>query len=93
MRCLPDAAADLKTCAQDGLQWLDALLEGKDYLCGDRLTVGDLVLYCCVDFAAGVGQTVDPSLKNVSALIARIEARPSAAASLHPGAAQAKMKG
>ena len=93
MRCLPDAAADLKTCAQDGLQWLDALLEGKDYLCGDRLTVGDLVLYCCVDFAAGVGQTVDPSLKNVSALIARIEARPSAAASLHPGAAQTKMKG
>lgn len=93
MRCLPEAADGMKACAQDGFAWLDPLLEGKQYLCGDRLTVGDLVLYCCVDFAAGVGQTVDPSLKNVTALLERVGARPSAAASLHPGAEQVKMKG
>lgn len=93
MRCLPEAAEGLKASAQDGLAWLDEQLEGKDYLCGDRITVGDLVLYCCADFAAGVGQNIDPSLKNVSAWFARMDARPSAAASLHPAASKVRMKG
>ena len=93
MHCLPDAADGLKACAQDGLAWLEPLLEGKQFLCGDRLTVGDLVLYCCADFSAGVGQTVDPSLKNVTALLARMGARPSAQGSLHPAADKVGMKG
>ena len=93
MRCLPEAAEGFKAAAQDGLAWLDPLLEGKQYLCGDRLTVGDLVLYCCTDFAVGVGQPVPASLKNVNALLARVDARPSAKASLHPGAEKARMKG
>ena len=93
MRCSPESADWFKACANDGLEWLDALLEGKDYLCGDRITVGDLVLFCCVDFAAGVGQKVDPSLKNVTALMERVGSRPSAEASLHPAAGKVKMKG
>ena len=86
MRCLPEAADGLKACAQDGLKWLDEQLEGKDYICGDRLTTADLVLYCCADFAAGVGQNIPAELSNVSAWFARMNARPSAAASLHPAA-------
>lgn len=93
MRCSPESADWLKACANDGLAWLEPLLEGKQFLCGDRLTIGDLVLYCCVDFAAGVGQKVDPELKNVTALLARIGERPSATSSLHPGAAKSGMKG
>ena len=93
MRCLPESADGLKTLAQDGLAWLDPLLEGKTYLCGDRITIGDLVLYCAMDFGAGVGQSVDPALKNVTALLARVGARPSAQASLHPAAAKIGMKG
>ena len=93
MRCLPEAADGLKATAQDGLAWLDTQLAGKSYVCGDRLTVGDLVLYCCTDFAAGVGQSIDPSLKNVSAWFARMDARPSAKASLHPAAGEVGMKG
>jgi glutathione S-transferase len=93
MRCLPEASDGLKAIARDGLEWLDGQMAGTEYVCGDRLTVGDLVLYCCADFAAGVGQTIDPSLKNVTDWFARIDARPSAQASLHPAAAQVGMKG
>ena len=93
VRCLPEAADGLKATAQDGLAWLDTQLAGKSYVCGDRLTVGDLVLYCCTDFAAGVGQSIDPSLKNVSAWFARMDARTSAKASLHPAAGEVGMKG
>ena len=54
---------------------------------------GDLVLYCCTDFAAGVGQSIDSSLRNISAWFARIDARPSAKASLHPAVEQVGRKG
>ena len=54
---------------------------------------GDLVLYCSTDFAAGVGQSIDSSLRNISAWFARIDARPSAKASLHPAAEQVGRKG
>ena len=93
MRCLPEAANGLKTIAQDGLAWLDVLMEGREYVCGDRLTIADLVLYCCTDFVAGVGQSVDPGLGNISAWFARMDARPSAKASLDPVAVKVGRKG
>ncbi len=93
MYCIPVAADGLKVAAQEGLAWLNPLMDGKQFLCGDRLTIGDLVLYCCLDFAAGVGQTIAPELTNVASWFARIEARPSAAASLHPAAEKVGMKG
>jgi len=93
MRCLPEAGDGLKAIAQDGLAWLDVLMEGREYVCGDRLTIADLVLYCCTDFVAGVGQSVDPGLGTISAWFARMDARPSAKASLHPVAVKAGRKG
>jgi glutathione S-transferase len=92
MRCLPEAADGLKAKAQDGLKWLDKLLAGKQFICGDRLTVADLVLYCCLDFAATVGQPLDPTVTNIKAWFERVNSRPSADASLHPSAAQANMR-
>ena len=91
--CIPEAADGLKATAQAGLAWLNPLIDGKQFLCGDRLTIGDLVLYCCLDFAAGVGQTIAPELTNVTAWFARVNERPSAAASLHPAAEKVGMKG
>ncbi|NQV22093.1 MAG: glutathione S-transferase family protein [Rhodospirillales bacterium] len=93
LRCLPEAADGLKAKAQDGLKWLDNLMEGKDYIAGDRFTVVDIILFCCTDFSAGVGQTIDPALKNLTAWKARVEARPSATSSLHPNVAQVGMRG
>jgi glutathione S-transferase len=93
MRCMPEAAADFKTAAQDGLGWLDEQMEGKQFVCGDRMTTADMVLYCCTDFCAGVGQPMNSEHKNLAAWFARMEARPSAASSLHPAAEKVGMRG
>ena len=93
MRLVPEGAAGLKATVQDNLKWLDAQLEGKDWIAGKRFTVADIILYCALDFGGGVGQKIDPSLKNVNAWFNRVEDRPSAKSSLHPAAAQTGMKG
>lgn len=93
MRCLPEAAEGLKASAQDGLNWFDEQMAGKQFICGDRITIGDLVLYCCTDFGASVGQPADSTLKNFGEWFARVNSRPSAQASLHPAAANVGMKG
>jgi glutathione S-transferase len=93
MRVVPEAAPGLKATAQDNLKWLDALLEGKEYIAGKRFTIADIILFAALDFGNGVGQKIDPSHKNVNAWFKRVEARPSAKSSLHPASAQTGMKG
>ena len=91
--CIPEAADGLKAKAADARKWLDNLIAGRDFIAGDKFTMADIILYCCMDFAKDVGQPLDADLKNLSAWFARIEGRPSATASLHPGAAEVKMRG
>ena len=93
MRCLPEAAHGFKAAGQDGLAWLDQQIGSKEFICGDSVTIADLVLYCCVDFASGVGQSMDATLGNLTSWFARIESRPSAAESLHPAAEKVGMRG
>jgi glutathione S-transferase len=80
IRCIPQAADDLKLTAQEKLAWLDGLIQGREFVCGDRLTLADIMLFCFLDFGAQVGQTVKPELTAVTGLIERMKARPSAAA-------------
>jgi glutathione S-transferase len=80
IRCMPQAAADLKLGAQETLQWLDRQMTGKDYVCGKRLTLADILLFAFLDFFSGLGQPLDPELKNIGPWYARMKARPSAAA-------------
>jgi glutathione S-transferase len=89
---IPDAAAGLKAMSQNYLGKLDAQMAGKEYVCGKRFTLADFVLYCGLDFLAGVGQTRKPELKNVAAWFERIGKRPSAEASLHPVAKAGGMR-
>jgi glutathione S-transferase len=93
MRCLPEAADGLKTSGQDGLAWLDEQMQGKEFICGNRLTIADLVLYCCTDFSSGVGQSINAKLENVRSWFSRIEGRSSAIGSLHPAAEKVGMRG
>lgn len=81
MRLLPQAAADLKTLAQEKIAWLDGLIAGRDYIAGPRLTLADILLFCTMDFAATVGQPVNRGNVNIAAWFDRLAARPSAAAS------------
>lgn len=92
MRTLPEAAAGLKAIAQDGLAWLDAQVAGKQWICGNRFSLADIVLYAQVDFGRGVGQALNPEHKNVLAWFERVGKRPSAEASLHPVAKAGGMR-
>ena len=82
--CLPDAAADLKRLAADGLAQVDRILGAGQWLAGERFSLADILLYSFVEFGAMVGQPLDPALTNLAAWRDRVAARPSAAASANP---------
>jgi glutathione S-transferase len=81
MRLLPQAAADLKTLAQERIAWLDGLIAGRDFIAGPRFTLADILLFCTMDFASTVGQPVNRENRNIAAWFDRVGARPSAEAS------------
>ncbi|MEO6029609.1 MAG: glutathione S-transferase family protein [Candidatus Binatia bacterium] len=93
MRVLPEAADGLKATARDNLAWLDALLQGKQFIAGDRFTMADIILFCAIDFGASVNQPLDGALTNLASWRDRVAARPSAAGSLHPTSAATGMNG
>lgn len=82
--CLPEAADGMKRKARAGLEWLDPQLADRQYLCGDRFSLADIVLYCALDFVSGVGQPLPEELKALRQWFDRVNARPSAEASLSP---------
>jgi len=77
---IPQAADDLKQIAQEKLTWLDGLMEGHDFICGARLTMADILLFCFVDFGTAIGQPINPANARIVAHHARMKARPSSAA-------------
>ena len=80
IRTIPHAAADLKTLAQERITWLDGQMQGKQFICGDRFTLADVLLFCFLEFGGQVGQPLNPENKNIAAWFERVKARPSAAA-------------
>ncbi len=80
VRCIPQAADDLKATARDKLAWLDGLMGAKPFIAGNKLTMADILLFAFLDFLNKVGQPLDPGLKNLGAWFGRMKARPSAAA-------------
>jgi glutathione S-transferase len=81
IRTIPQAADDLKALAREKLAWLDGLIEGRDFVAGDRFTLADILLFAFLEFGATVGQPLDPKLENLKAWYARVAARPSVEAS------------
>lgn len=82
--CIPEAAAANKAYARDGLMKLDAALAGRQFVCGDRFTLADILLFAFVDFGASVGQPLPDEAANLKAWYDRVAARPSAAVSANP---------
>lgn len=82
--CLPDAAADFKRLAADGLAQMDRILGAGPWLAGDRFSLADILLYAFVEFGGAVGQALDPANAHLAAWRDRVAARPSAAASANP---------
>jgi glutathione S-transferase len=77
--CVPENAPGLKAMAKDGETWLDGQLKGP-WICGDRFTLADILLFAFIEFGGTVGQPLDPSFKKLSEWFERVKARPAVAA-------------
>ena len=80
MTLIPHAAADLKALAQEKITWLDGLMDGKEFVCGNRFTLADILLFVFLEFGTQVGQPLNDANKNIASLYERVGARPSAKA-------------
>lgn len=76
----PGAATELKAMAQEKLLWLDQLMQGRTWVCGDRFSLADIVLLAFVEFGASVGQPLPAAASWLPEWHKRAAARPSAAA-------------
>ena len=75
---VPEASAGLKMVAQNRLKWLDGqMADGREYLCGKRFTLADIMLYVFLDFGNTVGQPLNPEFANINAWFKRVAERPS----------------
>jgi glutathione S-transferase len=66
--------------AANRLEWLNGQMARKQYLCGNRFTLADVLLYCWINFGNQVGQPLNPANTNIAAWFARVGERPSAKA-------------
>lgn len=76
----PEAAQDLKDIATDKLLWLDAQMGDRPFVCGDRFTLADILLFAFRDFGNRIGQPIPSEAGWVRAWFDRVKARPSASA-------------
>jgi glutathione S-transferase len=75
---VPEASNGLKMIAANRLAWLNGqMADGRDYLCGKRFTLADILLYCWLDFGNQVGQPMDTANGNIVSWMARVGERPS----------------
>jgi glutathione S-transferase len=80
LHLIPEAANDLKAIAQERLTWLDKQLEGKEYICGDRFSLADIMFYCFLHFGSTVGQSINQDNSNIVSLYEKIGMRESSSA-------------
>ena len=75
-----EAGDDLKAMARDKLLWLDKQMSGRTFICGDRFSLADILLYCVLAMGQMVGQPIPDEAPWVKAWFERVKARPSATA-------------
>jgi glutathione S-transferase len=78
---IPQAADDLKEIAREKLEWLNGMIEGREFIVGDRFTMADVLLYAFLEFGATVGQPLDAKLDHLQGWYTRVASRPSIEAS------------
>ena len=70
-----DAKPVFRQRTADKFKWVDAQLEGKQYLMGDRFSVADAYLFTMANWTKPIGVDIS-EMKNLSAFQARMAARP-----------------
>ncbi len=76
----PSGADELKAIAKDRLKWFGDQMGDRQFVCGDRLTMADILLYCFLTFGAAVGQPLAAEHAWTAAWTKRMDSRPSAKA-------------
>ena len=78
VRCLPQAADELKATVREGVAWLDEQLGDRPFLTGAQVRLPDILLYCFLEFGAQVAQPPPPHCERIAAWRTRMASRPSA---------------
>ena len=80
MTTIPEAADALKAIAQEKITWLDGEIQGRTFICGDRFTLADVLLFCFLEFGQQVGQPMNEANANIMAWYQRVGERSSSSA-------------
>jgi glutathione S-transferase len=71
----------MKALARANLAWLDGQLQDRTYLCGERYSLADMLLYCFLQYGIEIGQLLRPEWQALARWFDRVAARPAAAES------------
>ncbi len=73
--CIPQAADDLKAKAQQNLTKIDRIIGDGPFICGDRFSLADIILFRWMAFGVAVGQAVNTDNKNITTWYERMQER------------------
>jgi glutathione S-transferase len=77
---LPEASEGMKRIATEKIAWLNEQMNGREFVCGDRISLADVLLFCFLAFGKSIGQPYDEANQNIHAWFERMSQRDSAAA-------------
>jgi glutathione S-transferase len=80
IHCLPEAANGLKQIARENLELVERSIGQREFICGARFSLADIVLFSTLRFFSKQGQPVDRKLVKLNGWLERVGARPSARA-------------
>ncbi len=72
---IPAMAEQARTRGNEALAWFDRQLSTRDWLCGARASMADIVLLSTVDFGGWIGLGIPDTLADLTAWHARATAR------------------
>jgi len=75
----PEAAENARARLASTLKVIDARIDGRRFVAGDRPSIADCTLLAALGFAEFTGIPLDPGLKNVARWYEEFKQRPSAA--------------
>jgi glutathione S-transferase len=73
-----EAAPALKAKSRHKLCWLNAQMQGRTWICGERFSLADIHLYCFLQFGENHGQPIPAECDWAQGFFARMKARPTA---------------
>jgi len=75
----PHVADAMRALARAHLAWFDGQLQDRAYLCGERYSLADILLYCFLQYGIEIGQLLRPEWRALAGWFDRVAMRPAAA--------------